>query len=473
MNPTSEQRWWRATLVAVVIWAVLLTVVQLAKHYSLQTGGRDLGLFDHPLSNTLRGQFLESSFLPATALNYFAFHFCPIILIFLPFYALHDGAEVLLIGQALFMAASAIPLFLLVRRLTRGSWAFLTVLIYLLYRPLTRAASCGFHQETLFPLFVLSAAYAFFVVRRRLWSWFWVVLALSTKEDVSIYFIPVALLMLFRREYRKDAVGLLILCVTYFVAVNKLVVPAVSIGGSTEWPSHFRGYGSTPLEIALTAARHPFRFLGDVFDAETLPVVASLLGSLGLVPLLSWFSLPAAVPALANFLSTLPVERKLGIYYAATVFPYLFLGFAWGMKRISGWLPEPRRTTWITGLLVLLVIGNALNSSFVKWAKPSHWRNLCWVAEAQPVLDQVPPGISLEIQNCLFSHLRPQDRAYGVFPEKPEAEYVLLFEGADPWPLTREEFARQVAALRQTPGLQVVAEHGRCQLLRRPRVSGP
>lgn len=451
---------------ALVLWTAALVAVQLGWHASLRTGGRDLGLFDHPLSNTLRGAFLASSLLPETARNYFGFHFCPVILLFLPFYALHDGPEVLLVGQVVALAAAAVPLFLIARRLTGPLQALLIALIYLCYRPVTRAAACGFHQECLFPLFILSAAYAYFVAGSRPWAWVALVLGLATKEDVSIYLLPAAALLALRPGRRRDALILAAVCVAWLVAVNRLVLPRVSSGGATEWPSHFRGYGATPLAILAAAARHPFRFLGDTLDAQTLGTIVEFLAPLGLVPLLSAFSLVAVAPAVACFLSTLELQRVLGIYYAATVFPYLFLGFCGGWRRLAAWWPA-RRRSWLTGLLALILLANVANSSFVQWAQPRRWRQVGLAAQARPVLDRLPAGVSVEVQNCLIPHLRPAGRRYAIFPENPAAEYVLVFPGADPWPLDDDALRERTAALLADPRVEVVAQNGACRLLRR------
>lgn len=456
----------RALFAIILVWILVLSAVQLARHYSLLTGGRDLGLFDHPLSSTLHGKFLQSSLLPDSARNYFGFHFCPVILLFLPFYALKDCAEILLIGHVIVLALSAIPLFAIARRLTNEKWAFLLTLVYLLYRPLTRVASCSYHQESFFPLFLFMAVYALIVRKSQVQWWIWIILCLLTKEDVSVYFLPLAALMALFREYRKIGVALGVLCATYFLAFNQFILPLVSEGGSTEWPEHFRGYGSSHLEIMLHAARHPIQLIMDVFDRQTLSTSAGMLVLLGGLPLLSPISLGACIPALGCFLSTLDVQRTLGLYYSATVFPYLFLGAIWGLHFLFCRLPV-RRQKFVAIYLGILVAANAANSSFVQWSRPSRWAFTGRAAEAGPVLDLIPADASVEMQNCLITHVRPLNRDIGIFPEKPAAEYVAIFKGADPWPLQKDEFERAVARLEADPNVQAVATHGACVLYRR------
>lgn len=456
----------RSIGIIVLVWIIVLSAVQLGKHYSLQTGGRDLGLFDHPLSSTLHGHFLKSSLLPETARNYFGFHFCPVILFFLPFYALIDSPAVLLIGHVIVLGLSALALFAIARRLTNERWAFLLTLTYLLYRPLTRVASCSYHQESFYPLFLFMAVYAFIIKKSQLQAWIWMALCLFVKEDVSIYLLPLAALMFLSREYRRTGAVLGVVCVVYFFAFNQFVLPLVSEGGSTEWPEHFRGYGSSHLEIMMYAAAHPLQLLHDVFDRQTIRTSADMLFLIGGLPLLSPISLVALMPAVGCFLSTLPVQRTLGLYYSATVFPYLFLGAIWGLNFLASRVPASRHHL-ITVYLGIMVLANTANSSFVQWVNPSRWSFTGRAAEARPVLDAIPRDASVEMQNCLITHVRPADRNIGIFPEMPAAEYIALFDGADPWPLSDEEFQRHLNNLRNNKNLRIVATNGACILYQR------
>jgi len=452
--------------IIVIVWIIALSAVQLGRHYSLQTGGRDLGLFDHPLSSTIHGHFLQSSLLPDTARNYFGFHFCPVILFFLPFYALTDSPVVLLIGHVIVLGLSAFPLFAITRRMTNDRWAFLLTLTYLLYRPLTRVASCSYHQESFYPLFLFMAVYAFIIKKSQLQFWIWIALCLLTKEDVSVFLIPLAALMLFSHEYRRTGAVLGVVCASYFFAFNQFILPLVSEGGSTEWPEHFRGYGSTHLEIMIYAATHPLQLIHDVFDRQTIRTSADMLLLIGGLPLLSPISLGALMPAVGCFLSTLPVQRTLGLYYSATVFPYLFLGAIWGLRSLASRVPSGRHHL-ITVYLGVMVLANAANSSFVQWAKPSRWAFTGRAAEARPVLDAIPYDASVEMQNCLITHVRPAERDIGIFPEMPSAEYIAIFDGADPWPLSSEDFQRHVSSMRNNTSLRVVATNGACILYQR------
>lgn len=456
----------RAVWIAVLGWTVAMGAVQMARHNSLQTGGRDLGLFDHPLSNTIHGHFLQSSLLPDTARNYFGFHFCPIILVFLPFYALKDGPEVLLIGHVIILGLSALSLFAVARRLTSERWALLMALMYLFYRPLIRVASCSYHQESFFPLFLFMAAHVLISQGARIQFWVWIGLCLLTKEDVSVYFLPLSALMLLSPRYRRTGAILGGVCVLYFLTFNQFILPMVSVGGSTEWPEHYRGYGASHLQIMLYAASHPFQLLQDVFDHQTLGTSGSMLLLLGGLPVLSPVSLGALLPALGCFLSTLDVQRSLGLYYSATVFPYLFLGSIGGLHMLASRIPA-RRHHLVTAYLILLVGVNAANSQFVKWVQPSRWAFTGRAAEAQSVLDAIPSDASVEMQNCLIPHVRPMQRDIGIFPEKPDAEYVVLFKGADPWPLTEDAFSGRVQELSNDANLMLVATHGPCVMYRR------
>jgi len=81
-----------------VLYAVIFTTLSTLRHLGFNTGGFDVGVFDQAIWNSLNGRLLEVSIVPDAPIL-LGQRFSPILLMFVPLYAIWNDPIVLLIVQ--------------------------------------------------------------------------------------------------------------------------------------------------------------------------------------------------------------------------------------------------------------------------------------------------------------------------------------------------------------------------------------
>ena len=143
----------------------------MQRHLAGGSHAEDLGFTDQVLANFLRGQFFRMSIYQGATWNteidvgrlarpdsLLAFHFEPMLLLLVPLYALGGGAILLLIVQAVALAAGALPAYRLGRHTSGSATAGVAVAGAYLLSPLGQwAVLADFHTSSLAaPLLLLT-----------------------------------------------------------------------------------------------------------------------------------------------------------------------------------------------------------------------------------------------------------------------------------------------------------------------------
>ena len=221
------QRWAEAAVyVASLAAALVFARFALLRHQRFQSESYDLGFFDQVIWNTAHGHFLQTSF---ESYSFLGVHFQPVLLLFAALYRLGFGIESLLIVQALFAGAAAVPLFYAVRRFTDSSVAALFMAAaFLLTSSLHHALDFDFHPEMMGFFFAFLALYYLAAGRPRA-----TVIALlpllALKEDMPLILAAFAAL-LFVEGHRRHARTLLLVAAGWTVAVAFVAMPLIRWG---------------------------------------------------------------------------------------------------------------------------------------------------------------------------------------------------------------------------------------------------
>lgn len=138
-------------------------------------------------------------------LHAFGDHFSLILYLLAPLYWLWDSPKVLLLVQALGLAAGAAPVYGLARaRLRSPGLALLFALGYLLYPALHWMSLYGFHPDTLVAPLLLMALWAV-ESRRQALFYVTIVLALLCRETTGLTVLALAVYAAFRMGWRAGA----------------------------------------------------------------------------------------------------------------------------------------------------------------------------------------------------------------------------------------------------------------------------
>jgi uncharacterized membrane protein len=134
-------------------YSLLFSVLAILKFDTFNATFGDLGLENHILWLLAHGGFPEydqSGFSTVYAFNYQK----PVVLLFLPFYAIDPQIPFLLTVQSFMLGMAAVPLYFFARaRLARPWTAALVGVSYLFYFPVASANLFDFHYEAFMPMF--------------------------------------------------------------------------------------------------------------------------------------------------------------------------------------------------------------------------------------------------------------------------------------------------------------------------------
>jgi len=189
---------------AVLVYTVVLSYFTILKNYEFGTYAWDLGIFNQSFWTTLNSGKLfysTAALLIVPSGSFFGTHFSPILFLVLPFYAIYQAPQSLLVIQSLVLALGAIPLYVLAKRVGHyRAFALSFVLAYMLYPPLQGVNWFDFHVESFLPLFFFSVLYFF---ETQNWKPYFLFIFLSLMCEEHVAFIVAFIGLLVIAQHRK------------------------------------------------------------------------------------------------------------------------------------------------------------------------------------------------------------------------------------------------------------------------------
>ncbi|MFQ5612389.1 MAG: DUF2079 domain-containing protein [Anaerolineae bacterium] len=462
------------------------------EHLAFETSAFDMGTYDQAIWNAAQGRGLAISLAPFIGPNRFAAHVEPILFLFVPLYWLKPSPLWLIWAQTLALGLAGWPLFLLARRRLGGEGPALVIVAAYFLLPATEAANLfDFHAVALSPPFTLAALYfldralvasgergglwrwprpnlapvegdggqASAAGRAYLWSAIFFLLALSTKEDISLHILMVGLyLILVIRRWKAGAVLALVGLAWFYIAFY-LIIPAnrSGAGETSAYVDFFRGLGDSPLAILLSPLRTPGKVLGLLLTPANIREWRMVLAPFGFAGLAGLPFLVMAAPTLAiTMLSSSPLYQQIETWhYAAPMLPFLTLAAVDGLARLahilsSGYervIGKGRRTkdegprvarrvanlvhSPLSILTLLLLVSSLIYHYFRGYsplARPFHWPEVtAHHALGEEMAALIPPQASVLAQAELVPRVSHRRRvAVWNGPFDPGFEYVFL-----------------------------------------------
>lgn len=313
-------------LTAAVLYAGYTGWLSVLYHHRFGSGAFDLGIFDNVMFNTLKGRLFRTTIMFSDgAQSFLLSHSNYILLLFVPFYAIHPAAETLLWIQAVGLAAGGVMLFLFARTQIRPAYAAVLSLAYFLFAPMHGGQFYDFHWLTLTPGFVFFLFYAIANNRPRLMV-VATLLLWSLREDLAPGLVILGLALLLSGLRPKVGAWLAGTSAAWF-ALNKFVImPAFGTWWFANLYEHLatpeeKGYGS----VVKTMLTNPLVVFSSLVQEGKLIYLLHLLVPLALIPVRR---LPLAVLVLPGTISTILTSAganfSIKYQYSAHYTGYLF-----------------------------------------------------------------------------------------------------------------------------------------------------
>ena len=386
---------------AVLVWAMTAAfaggfgVTAVLRHRAFESGRFDLGNMTQAVWSTAHGHVLSVTDVHGDQVSRLGSHFDPILVLLAPLWWLWPDPEMLLVLQAVAVAAGALPVFWLARKHVASDRAGAALaLAYLLLPPVQWLTVSDFHPVALACPLLLFAWWH--LDQGRVWAFaLLAAAAIATKEHVGLAVAAIGVWYAVRHRAPRTGAAIAVAGAAVALVAALVVVP------------HFAAAGASAFES---------RYESPALDDRDLSYLASLLLPLALLPLAAPLALLAALPELGlNLLSSTVTQTSVKTHYAATVVPALLAATIFGVARVGARFAYVAALAALAGAVVLGPLGRV------------HVRADAHDSATRRALALIPAGAPVSATNTLGAHLSARRRIFS-FPVLREAEWVVVDE---------------------------------------------
>lgn len=388
-----------------------LAAASIRRHDSFGSNAFDLGIVDQ----TIWGYSNLEPTLDNTVLgtpNLLGDHFEPIVAILAPLYWIWPDVRMLLVAQAVLLALASLPIFLWARQVLGQIEALAFQVAFLAFWGVLAGNIYDFHELALAAPVVSLALYAMLTGRTKLLLAA-CLLALLAKENLALTIVAIgAYLALVDRRW-KLGLALAGVATAAFVALLKVVIPAVTGRAYAHWL--YPALGSGPERALVHVLTRPLDTLQlFVTPRSKMTALFNLLAPWLLLPLVSPL-LIVAIPTLAErFLASKPAYWSQGFHYNLVLAPVLAFAAVDTTRRLSRYA-SGRAHDLLAPAIAVTVLLVGLYFSFGR-LKPldelGRYTSASHAAEIRLCLATIPPSASVAATSALVPHLTHRREVY-------------------------------------------------------------
>jgi uncharacterized membrane protein len=407
--------------VAAAVYAAGFSTLSVLRHDAFETGRFDLGNMVQVVWSTAHGHFLRMTNTQGEQVSRLAAHVDPILALFAPLWWIWPSPDMLLVVQAIAVAAGAFPVYALARKHLGSERAALGfALVYLVLPAVQWLTLNEFHPVALACPLLLFAFRSLDDDRFLPFAVF-ALLAAATKEEISLVVAGFGVWYALTRRRRAAGAAILAAGALWFALAVGVVVPHFNDGGTSSFYSRYREVGGSPGGVLRTAVTHPLRILDKAFDHRSLHYLADLAIPLAGLFLAAPLVLVAALPELGlNLLSSTKTQTSIHFHYTAGLVPPLVVASVLGAARLSGRSRRRAGVIAAVAVAVALVENARLGAMFKAPVTASRHDRI-----AAHALRLVPDDAVVSATNTLGAHLSARRRILS-FPRLEGARWVAV-----------------------------------------------
>lgn len=415
-------RWQRiATLLLTLAAVMAYSAISIFRHQHYGSSAFDLGNQDQAVWGYSQLRIIPDTLLGLPTI--LGDHFNPILMTLAPLYWVWGDARVLLIAQAVIVAAASLPVYAWARARLGEPPALAIQASFLVFWGVLAGIVYDFHHVVFAVLAVSIAIYAIRTRRDRL-LWAMVVVALLTREDVALVLAGLGVYLAATQRRWKTGTALVAVSVAWFLLIVRVVIPFISGNSYGHWG--YGAFGPGPAQAAGHLLTHPLDAVHQFFFPlqKTMTLVATV-GPWLFTSLLSPVSV-LLLPVLApRFWASDPNLWSAHYQYSLMTTPVL----AFAAVDVLDWLRRHRGgRTWVVPALATAILAANVVATFVV-VKPlselASYVSDAQVARIDGCLEVIPRDASVAASNSLVPHLSDRKEIY-LLPAGPGAEFVAL-----------------------------------------------
>jgi uncharacterized membrane protein len=451
------------------VWAAQFAWLAVQRHLAGGSHAEDLGFTDQVLANFLRGQFFRMSIYQGATWNteldisrlarpdsLLAFHFEPMLLILAPLYAIGGSATLLLVLQAVAVAAGALPAYRLGAYAAGSASRGLAVAGAYLLSPLGQwAVLADFHTATLAAPLLVLAVERLVVKQSAAQALAVAALAATAREDVGLTVAALGVLVLLLCRGHAKA-GLAFLGLGLGSTILAALVIRTYSGGLLPFDVRYGATVGAGLDAALAALGRP----------AVLGYLGTLVLSGGWLGLCAPLALLPALPSLAaNLLSASPWMAAGKAHYSSLILPFIAIAATAGLRRLRD-LPVPSPQLASGALVLISLVGYLLEGAGPLAGNYAPAVVTAHASRAETLAQSLPATAAVSASSALVPHLSHRPRVF-VFPAVLDADFVFLDLQASPAPTSAGDVFMRVRTLLADGGWNVEAADDGLLLLHR------
>jgi len=427
-------------LISIFAYFMLILCIGLSYHWGYLSTLEDIGTFDQAIWGTLHGDFFLNTHNDFNVpINYLGFHFRPILMIFLPFYAILPKVEWMILAQSLALSLSAWPIYLLAKQVSKSDFAALFwAVAYMVHPFVINVSPWVFRPESLAVPFIAAALLS--IEKSNLYllllSCFFIVLC---KEHFGIMVIGLGILWGLRNRKWKQAMLIISGGTAYSVLVLGLIMPALSpigkhvmLGEGLGQVSRYSWLGHSLKEVFQSLFFHPISVakIAVLEMGGGFYLLLLLIFFLGLPLAAPEFLLPGLADLTANMLSANPMPRNAFAYHSVSLIPVFTVAAVYGTERIYRWTKKFTAKEWAVFAAIACFIGGyflgplPLPGARNKWA-PTNFLN-CPDPVLPTVRSVVGDNSSVTAQANIGAHFSQREQIYQYPNKVTQVDVIVL-----------------------------------------------
>jgi uncharacterized membrane protein len=478
-----------------LLFGLVYCSISLINHYNFRTAALDLGMFNHALHSFSNGKMNHFTLdLEAFGPVYFADHFSPMTLLYVPFYYIFGSSTLLIIQISVILFGAWGTYKVAQLKLQFANKPVFILIIFLAQWAIVSALSFDFHNNVVAAMLV-PWMYYYYLKKEKAKVILYFVLMLICKENIALWLVFILLgLMLengFKYFYKTFKsfltfeIPLMLLAAIYFYIVVGKVMPMLGEGHAVNQIARFGHLGDSIGEIIKFVFTHPIDTFKMFFE-NTMdePISFGIKKELHLVILFSGGIAIFLRPAYFIMLIPIYAQKLLaadfafwGIsgQYSIEYTPIIALAFIDLIKIMRNW----KFKSAFIYFSVILVIGTNLETIRKRktpWYDPTtsdftskiHYSsgglNISYLHKE---LAKIPSEIPLSVMSCLAPHLANRDKIYH-FPVVKDAEMIVVLKNKRSfYPLNKEDFEKKINELIESKEFKVVKDENLLLILKK------
>ncbi|HUJ72911.1 MAG TPA: DUF2079 domain-containing protein [Verrucomicrobiae bacterium] len=374
-------------------YLALFMWLALRRYEACLTQSGDTTLFECAFYNTLKGNLFWAF---STAGSYFESHPEPLLFLYIPLYALAPSPEMSIFLQTLCIAVSAIPVFLVGRKLLRNDAGAICMAVAFLFFPSIIALTIGQVHTISFGLPFLMFSFYFFY-EENFWPYVITLALVSLSKEsfplTAAMFAPYALWK--RRRWHWVATSLVV--PIGLLLFDLMIVRPHFAKGSQEYFAlqYFPGMGNSLGDFAKTLLTRPDLVAQRLFTARNALYLAMLLGAVAFfLPFLSKEAIFLVPELFLNLLSSNDGMKVVIYLYNCEVGAFLVIASLFTIvkleRRLRAMLGNGQYGVVLAGCVAILCLSN-----WWQWFNPSDYQYDTLYETRQRAFTMIPPDDSL------------------------------------------------------------------------------